>query len=134
MFRTTLLTVCTLLAATLAVTSGCGGANFPRATTSGRSSLPENLRYRGAQTVGDMDWDVDGVGTSLNVCRTTDSVPAVIAHYDSILSGWKDSPVSTKAGTSIGRTSPDEKQTVVVTARRGSGGRTTFSIYRIFSD
>jgi len=134
MLRTTLLTVCALLAAALAVTTACGGANSARATSPGQSSLPENLRYKGAQAVGDMDWDVDGVGTSLNVLRTPDSAPAVIAHYDSLLAGWTDNPISAQAGTSIGRTSPDGKQTVVVTAKYGSGGGTTFSIYRIFSD
>jgi len=134
MLRLSLPVTCTLLAATLAVTSGCGGANPARATASGRSSMPENLRYRGAQAVGDMDWDVDGVGTALSVLRTSDSAPAVIAHYDSLLAGWKDNPVSAQAGTSIGRTSPDGKQTVVITAKRRSGGGATFSIYRIFSD
>jgi hypothetical protein len=134
MLRTSLLTTCALLAAVLAVTSGCGDADSARATSSGRSSLPENLRYPGAKAVGDMDWDVDGVGTSLSILRTTDSAPAVIAHYDSLLAGWKDNPVSAQAGTSIGRTSPDGKQTVVVTAKRRSSGGTTFSVYRIFSD
>jgi hypothetical protein len=132
--RTSLLTTYALLAAVLAVTSGCGDADSARATSSGRSSLPENLRYPGAKAVGDMDWDVDGVGTSLNVLKTTDSVPAVIAHYESLLASWKDYPVSAQAGTSIGRSSPDGKQTVVVTAKRGTDGGTTFSIYRIFSD
>ena len=122
------------LAVTLAVTGGYGATRSPRATSSGRSSLPENLRYAGARAVGDMGWDVDGVGTALNVLGTTDPAPAVIAHYEKLLAGWKDNPVKAQAGTSIGRTSPDGKQTVVVTATRGPTGGSTFSIYRIFGE
>lgn len=158
MFRPSLLMICALLAAALTVTGGCGGGNSARVASSSRSdlperngakvtgtfsvgfkssspsSLPEYLCYPGAQAQGDMDWDVDSVGTSLNVFKTTDSVPAVIAHYESLLAGWKDNPVSAHAGTSIGRTSPDGRQTVIVTAKHGTGDSTTFSIYRVFSD
>jgi hypothetical protein len=123
-----------LLAAALTVTVGCGNGNSGRVASSSQSSLPEYLRYPGAQAVGDMDWDVDDVGTSLNVLKTTDSVAAVIAHYEGVLAGWKDNPVNAQAGTSIGRTSPDGKQTVVVTAKHGTNGGTTFSVYRIFSN
>ena len=132
---TSLLAICALLAATLTTMTGCGGGISGRpAPFSRQSGLPAFLRYAGAQALGDMDWDVDGVGTSLNILKTTDSVPAVIAHYESLLTGWKDCPVSARAGTSIGCTSPDGKQTVVITAKRGSDGGTTFSIFRIFSD
>ena len=135
MLRTNLLTVCALLAATITVTTGCGGGNSGRAaSSSSQSGLPDFLRYAGAQALGDMDWDKDGVGTSLNVLKTTDSVSAVIAHYESLLAGWKDYPVNAQAGVSIGRTSPDGKQTVVVNAKPGTTGGTTFSIYRILSD
>jgi hypothetical protein len=135
MFRTCLLTVSVLLGAALTVTSGCGDGNSGRAaSSSSQSGLPDFLRYPGAQALGDMDWDKDGVGTSLNVLKTTDSVSAVIAHYEGLLAGWKDYPVKAQAGSSIGRTSPDGKQTVVVTAKPGTGGGTTLSIYRIFSD
>jgi hypothetical protein len=137
-FRPRLLVLCVLLAAALPVAIGCGegGSKGPHATSSAdHYGLPESLLYPGAQAVGDMDWSVDDITTSLNVLETTDSVPAVIAHYTALMAGWKDHPAKTQSGgTSIGRTSPDGKQTVVITAKRGSDGKTTVSIYRIESD
>ena len=138
MFRPRLLVLCVLLAAALPVAIGCGdgGGKGPHATSStGHYGLPESLLYPGAQAVGDMDWSVDDITTSLNVLKTTDSVPSVIAHYTTLMAGWKDYPAKTQSGgTSMGRTSPDGKQTVVITAKRGTDGKTTVSIYRIVND
>lgn len=138
MFRPRMLALCALLAAALPVAIGCGkdGGEGPRATPSANHhALPESLLYPGAQAVGDMDRSEDDVTTSLNVFKTTDSVPAVIAHYATLMADWNDYPVKTQSGgTSMGRASPDGRQTVVITAKSGPDGGTTLSIYRIVND